>query len=110
MALSDESRTECGGILTLVGDRLLSFVVKSSGFKEILLVDVAPVVAPRAALAESLVHTRLGLGSVLDYGTGRERTFGASHDGRWVRDNASIGRGFYIITGVTEGRARHPVL
>jgi len=52
--------------LFLAGDGLLSFVVKSFGFKIIFIVDVAPVVAPCASLAESLVHARLGLGSVLN--------------------------------------------
>ena len=81
-SLSGESREECGRTRTLVCDELLSFVVERFGFKEILVVDVAPVMASCAALAESLIHAGLGLGSVLDYGTGRERTFGASHDGK----------------------------
>ena len=80
--VSGGSRAECGGIHTILGGRLLPFVIESFGFKVILLVDVAPVMASCTALAESLVHASLGLGSVLDYGTGRERTFGASHDGR----------------------------
>ena len=68
MLVSGESRAECGGILTLADNRLLSLVVKAFGFEEILIVDVAPVVAPRATLAESLVHAGLGLGSVLKIG------------------------------------------
>ena len=83
MLVSGESRAECGGILTLADNRLLSLVVKAFGFEEILIVDVAPVVAPRATLAESLVHAGLGLGPVLNYGAGRERAFGAGHDGGW---------------------------
>lgn len=80
--VSGESHVDRGGIQTLVGDELLSFVVESFGFKRILIVDVAPVVASCTALAESLVHAGLGLGSVLEYCTWRERTFGASHGGR----------------------------
>jgi len=52
--------------LFLAGDELSSFVVESLIFKEVLLVDAAPVVASCTALAESLVHAGLGLGSVLD--------------------------------------------
>lgn len=84
--MSGKARVECGGVPTLVDDGLLSLVVECLGFEEIFLVDVAPVVAPRATLAESLVHTGLGLGSVLDNGTGRERAFGASHGGSEVWD------------------------
>ena len=84
MLVSGESHAECGGVPTLVDDGLLSFIVERFGFEEILLVDVAPVVAARATLAEGLVHSGLGLGSVLDNGTGGERTFGAGHDGRGV--------------------------
>ena len=83
MLVSGKSRAGCGGIPTVLGDdELLSFVVESLGFEEMLVIEVAPVVAPCATLAESLVHTGLGLGPVLDDGTGRERTFGAGHDGR----------------------------
>jgi hypothetical protein len=64
--VSGGSRAECGGIQTLAGDELSSFVVESLIFKEVLLVDAAPVVASCTALAESLVHAGLGLGSVLD--------------------------------------------
>lgn len=85
--MSGESRAECGGMPTLVDDKFMAFVVESFGFESVLLVDVAPVVAPSATLAESLVHSGLGLGSVLDNGTGRERAFSASHDGRmWDGD------------------------
>ena len=80
--MSGESRAECGGMLTLVGDGLLLLVIESFGPEENLLVDITPVVTPCATLTESLVHAGLGLGSVLDYSTGRERTFGASHDGK----------------------------
>jgi len=80
--VSGESRTECGGMLTFVGGGLLLLVIKSFGFDEILIVDVTPVVTPRATLTESFVHARLGLGPILDYGTGRERAFGTGHDGR----------------------------
>lgn len=76
--MSGELRVECGGVLTLVGNGLL-FVV--NGFEVILLVDITPVVTACATLAEGLVHARLGLGPVLDYGAGGERAFGASHDG-----------------------------
>ena len=82
MLVSGESRAECGGMLTLVGDGLLSLVVETFGFDEILIVDAAPVVTACATLAESFVHARLGLGSVLRQGTERVRAFGASHDGR----------------------------
>ena len=87
-------------VRTLIGDDgVLSFVVESFGFKKIFLVDIAPVMAPCTTLAETLVHASLGLGSVLDYGTGRERTFGAGHDGRsggerWWGDGP-IGWGLY---------------
>ena len=79
--MSGESHGECGGILALVDGGLLLLVFESFGFEEILLVDAAPVVAARATLTESFVHTGLGLRPVLNNGTGRERTFGASHDG-----------------------------
>ena len=93
--MSGESRVERGGILTLVGDGLLFLVVKSFSFEKILLVDVSPVMAACATLTESFVHAGLGLGPVLNYSTGRERTFGTSHDGGAVGDHCSIGRGLY---------------
>lgn len=95
MLVSGESCAECGGTRTFAGDGLLPFVVESFAFEEILVVDVAPVMASRATLAEGLVHARLGLGSVLDYGTRSERTFGASHDGKSVGTGGSIGVGLY---------------
>ena len=79
--MSGESGTECGGMLTLLGDGLLLLVVESSGFEEYLLVDVAPVVTSCATLTEALVHAGLGLGPVLDYGTRGEGTFGTGHGG-----------------------------
>lgn len=80
-----ESCAGCGGILTLVGDGILLFVIESVGFEEIHFIDVAPVVTACATLTEGFVHATLGLGPVLDYGAGGEGTFGASHGGRWVR-------------------------
>ena len=80
-----ESCAGCGGILTLVGDGLLSLVIKSFGFEVILIIDVAPVVTACATLAEGFVHASLGLRPVLDYGAGGEGAFSAGHDGRWVR-------------------------
>lgn len=80
--MSGWSRAECGEIRTFVGDGLFSFVVESVCFEVILLVDVAPVMASCTAFAESLAHAGLGLGSVLDYSTGREGTFSAGHGGR----------------------------
>lgn len=91
MVVSGESRAKCGGTRTLVGDGLLPFVIESFAFEEILVVNVAPVMASRATLAKGLVHARLGLGSVLDYGTGSERTFGAGHDGK------SVGTGVQLV-------------
>lgn len=79
MLVSGEWRAECGGTLTLVSDGL---IIESGLFDEMLLVNATPVVTPGATLAESFVHAGLGLGPVLNYGTERERTFGASHDGR----------------------------
>jgi hypothetical protein len=79
--VSGDSRADCGGMLTLVGDGLLLLVIESFGFDGIDLVDVTPVVAPCATLTEGFVHAGLGLRPVLDYGTGGERTFGAGHDG-----------------------------
>jgi hypothetical protein len=81
--------------LLLVCNGLLPFIIESFVFEEILVVNVAPVMTSGATLAEGLVHTRLGLGSVLDYGTGSERTFGASHDGKSVGTNVPIGVGLY---------------
>lgn len=64
--MSNASCVMCGRGLTLVGDELLLLVMESFGLEVKLVLDVAPVVVPCAALSESLVHTRLGLGSVLD--------------------------------------------
>ena len=72
--VSDESCAEWGS-RTFLDDGF---------FEIILIVDVAPVVASSAALAESLAHASLGLGSILDQCTGGEGTFGASHYGRAV--------------------------
>lgn len=83
--MSRESRAGCGGILTFVGDGLLLLVIESIGFDENLFGDISPVVTAGATLAEAFVHASLGLGPVFDYGAGGEGTFGASHDGRWVR-------------------------
>jgi hypothetical protein len=63
--VSGESRAECGGMLTLVGDGPLLLVIESSGFEEILRLDITPVVT----LCATFVHTGFRVGPVPDYGT-----------------------------------------